>query len=54
MNIFSPITIKGIQIPNRIVFPPVVNFGWSDTDGKVTNKHVAHYEKEPKVALVLL
>lgn len=48
MNIFSSTTIKGIQIPNRIVFPPVVNFGWSYTDGKVTDKHVTHYEERAK------
>ncbi|MGE0076379.1 MAG: hypothetical protein AB7S48_00815 [Bacteroidales bacterium] len=48
MNIFSPIEIKGIQIRNRIVFPPVVNFGWAETDGKVTSKHIAHYEERAK------
>lgn len=45
MDIFSTISIKGKEIKNRIVFPPVVNFGWSDTDGKVSDKHVAHYEE---------
>lgn len=43
-KLFSPITIKSHTIKNRIALPPIVNFGWSEEDGFVTDKHVAHYE----------
>lgn len=48
MNLFSPITIKGKAIANRIVLPPVVNFGWADTNGMVTPKHIEHYGQRAK------
>lgn len=43
-KLFSPFTIKSHTIKNRIVLPPIVNFGWAEEDGFVTDKHVAHYE----------
>lgn len=43
MDIFTPIRIGNTEIRNRIVFPPFVNFGWSDTDGKAGKKHIEHY-----------
>ncbi|KAB2870745.1 MAG: NADH:flavin oxidoreductase [Bacteroidales bacterium] len=48
MDIFSPINIKGKEIKNRIVFPPLVNFAWSETDGIAIPRHVAHYEERAK------
>jgi 2,4-dienoyl-CoA reductase-like NADH-dependent reductase (Old Yellow Enzyme family) len=48
MNIFTPITIKGKEIRNRVVFPPLVNFVWAETDGKATNRHTTHYEERAK------
>lgn len=48
MNIFTPITIKGKEIKNRIVFPPLVNFAWAQTDGIATSRHVSHYEERAK------
>jgi len=48
MDIFSPIVINGKNITNRVVLPPIVNFGWSDTDGMVSSKHIAHYERIAK------
>lgn len=48
MNIFTPITIKGKEIKNRIVFPPLVNFAWAQTDGIATPRHVTHYEERAK------
>jgi len=47
-NIFSPITVKGFQIKNRIVMPPMVCFGGTDKSGQVTQKHIDHYEKRAK------
>jgi 2,4-dienoyl-CoA reductase-like NADH-dependent reductase (Old Yellow Enzyme family) len=48
MDIHSPITINGITIKNRIALPPIVNFGWSDSEGIVSSKHIAHYERIAK------
>lgn len=45
MDIHTPIVINGINIKNRVALPPIVNFGWSDSDGKVSSKHIAHYER---------
>ena len=47
-NIFTPITIKGFEIKNRIVMPPMVCFGGSGDDGFVTSKHIDHYERRAK------
>lgn len=43
-NLFSPISIKSHTIKNRIVLPAIVNFGWSNENGMVSDKHVNHYE----------
>lgn len=48
MDIQSPILINGISIKNRVALPPIVNFGWSNSDGKVSSKHIAHYERIAK------
>lgn len=47
-NLFSSINIKGFEIRNRIVMPPMVCFGWSDNDGFVTEEHVEHYDRRSK------
>lgn len=44
-DLFSPILIKGIEIKNRIVLPPMVRFGWSDEKGFVSEKHIKHYSQ---------
>lgn len=43
-SLFSTYKIKSHNIKNRIVFPPVVNFGWADENGFLSDKHLAHYE----------
>lgn len=48
MDIFSPINIKGKEIKNRIAFPSMVNFAWSETNGIATPRHLAHYEERAK------
>lgn len=45
MKIFEPIIINGNTLKNRIVLPPIVNFGWSDYKGMVSQKHIDHYER---------
>ncbi len=44
-DLFSPISIKGVEIKNRIIFPPIVRFGWSDQKGFVSDKHIKHYSQ---------
>ena len=48
IDLFSPISIKGVKIKNRIVLPPMVRFGWSDEKGFVSNKHIKHYSQIAK------
>lgn len=43
-RLFLPITIKGNNIRNRSVMPPMVCFGKAGKDGFVTDKHISHYE----------
>lgn len=47
-NIFSDYTIGNHHFKNRIVLPPIVNFGWSDDSGAVSDKHIRHYESVAK------
>jgi len=43
-KVFTPIEVKGIKIPNRIVFPPTdTNFGTAD--GFVTKMDLDYYER---------
>ncbi|MDD5361920.1 MAG: NADH:flavin oxidoreductase [Ignavibacteria bacterium] len=44
-ELFSEIKIKEFKIKNRVVLPPMVNFGWSDDKGFVSEKHVQHYDR---------
>ncbi|HDP75421.1 MAG TPA: NADH:flavin oxidoreductase [Bacteroidales bacterium] len=48
MDIHTPIVINGINIKNRVALPPIVNVGWSNPDGMVSSKHIAHYERIAK------
>ncbi|HSV31190.1 MAG TPA: NADH:flavin oxidoreductase [Atribacteraceae bacterium] len=43
-KLFSEYTLRNFSIKNRIVMPPMVCFGWSGSDGLVTEDHVRHYE----------
>jgi 2,4-dienoyl-CoA reductase-like NADH-dependent reductase (Old Yellow Enzyme family) len=43
--LFSGYRLKQIPVKNRIVFPPVVCFKYSDTDGLVTPRNIAHYSQ---------
>lgn len=39
----SPFLLKGHQIKNRIVVPPMADFGATDTDGLVNSRHLKRY-----------
>ncbi len=44
-SLYSSYTLKGHQVMNRLVMPPMVCFNWSDDNGNVTDEHITHYEK---------
>ena len=43
-TLFSEFKLKGRTIKNRIVFPPIVCFGYSNEKGMVTHRNTRHYE----------
>ena len=47
-RMFLPITIKGKNIRNRVVMPPMVYFGRAGNDGLVTQQHIDHYMARAK------
>jgi NADPH2 dehydrogenase len=49
----TPIEVAGLEIPNRIVYPPVVVF-WADESGRVTDRHVAHYARRARGGVGLI
>jgi NADPH2 dehydrogenase len=55
-TLFSTFTIKNQTIKNRVVFPPVVNFGWADEAGFINEKHYKHYREraEGGVGLIIV
>lgn len=42
-DLFSPITIKGLDIKNRIVMPPMCQYSVENKDGIATDWHYLHY-----------
>lgn len=48
MDLYSPITIKGNKIKNRVVMPPMVCFNWSDRSGILSDDHLKHYEERAR------
>lgn len=42
-RLFTPWSLKGKAIKNRICVPPMVCFGWSDESGTVSERHIEHY-----------
>ena len=43
-QLHDPIILRGHSIKNRVVFPPTVVF-WGESDGMVTERHLAHYRR---------
>ncbi|MCF0241862.1 MAG: NADH:flavin oxidoreductase, partial [Treponema sp.] len=48
MKITDSVKIKNVTTKNRIAVPPMVMFHWSDENGFVTEKHIAHYDEIAK------
>lgn len=42
-HLFDEITIAGHRVPNRVVMPPMVNFGLGVKDGFALAEHARHY-----------
>ena len=42
-NIFTPIKIKGLELKNRIVMPPMCQFSVQKNDGTMNDWHFIHY-----------
>ena len=42
-KLFESFKIRGIEIKNRICFPPCVRYGLGDESGRAGDVHVAHY-----------
>lgn len=43
--LFLPYKLKGHDIRNRVVMPPMVCFGYADETGSVTHRNVQHYQE---------
>jgi NADPH2 dehydrogenase len=43
-NLEAPIKINGKNIKNRIVVPPMADFGLTNPDGLVNERHLKHYQ----------
>lgn len=44
-GLFTTFRLKQFTLRNRIVFPPIVCFGFSDESGVVTDRNVSHYSE---------
>ena len=42
-NLAAPIIVNGKTIKNRVVVPPMADFGMTANDGRVNERHVQHY-----------
>jgi len=45
LPLFTSFNLKGVPVKNRIIFPPVVCFGYAGEDGFITRKNVEHYRE---------
>lgn len=43
MNVFDEFSVKGLQLKNRIVMPPMCLYSVVEKDGYVTDFHIHHY-----------
>ncbi len=43
-KLVEPIVINGTMVKNRVVVPPMADFGLTGSDGLVTERHLLHYK----------
>ncbi|KAJ6178086.1 hypothetical protein N7519_008547 [Penicillium mononematosum] len=41
-KLFTPLTIRGVTLPNRLFLAPLCQYSANSNDGKVTDWHLAH------------
>jgi len=51
--LFSPLTVKGLRLRNRIVMPPMAS-GLATAEGAVTEKHFDYYLSRAGVGLIIV
>ena len=54
MKLFSPLTIRGMELKNRIVMSPMCMYSCFNKDGKVTNWHKIHYASRAVGGMALI
>lgn len=47
-RLFTSYQMKEHKINNRVVLPPMVCFGWGNSEGYVSEMHIQHYERIAK------
>lgn len=52
-NLLTPLKIKDMELPNRIVMPPLAN-GLADKEGFLKDKLIEHYIGRPGVGLIIV
>ncbi len=52
-NLLSPLRIKNLELPNRIVMPPLAN-GLADDEGFMETELIEHYLGRPGVGLIIV
>lgn len=45
LPLFTPFTLKGIPVKNRVIMPPMVCVGYAGDDGFVTRRNLDHYKE---------
>jgi NADPH2 dehydrogenase len=55
-ELFTPYTVKGVSLKNRVVMSPMCMYSSSNEDGKVMNWHKTHYTSRAvgQVGLIIL
>lgn len=53
-HLFSPIRIKGLELKNRVVMPPMCQFSVEAKDGKMNDWHFIHYVSRAIAAVGLI
>ena len=52
-HLFKPFTVKGMELPNRLVMPPMVT-NFASEEGAVTRKMIEYYAERAKGGMGLI
>lgn len=53
MDLFSSLSIKSMELSNRIVLPPLAS-SYATEEGSVTKRHISHYSRFKGLGLIIL